>query len=125
MRICVIAPGVIPLLGRKQRYGGLELIVSLVTDELARRGHDVYLFASGDSETAAKLIGTVPTAIGLGVSFEEEKAINRRAYEMAVSEKPDIIWDNTIAFHSWEKLKDESGFNFKLKIRLHPEELVD
>ena len=36
-------------------YGGIELIVHLLTGELIRRGHEVTLFASGDSHTAAKL----------------------------------------------------------------------
>ncbi len=36
-------------------YGGIELIVHLLTNELVRRGHDVTLFASGDSRTDAKL----------------------------------------------------------------------
>jgi len=36
-------------------YGGTELVVSLLTDELVRRGHDVVLFASGDSESLATL----------------------------------------------------------------------
>src|SRR6185369_11386096 len=37
-------------------YGGTELVVSLLTEELVRRGHDVTLFASGDSLTQAKLV---------------------------------------------------------------------
>ncbi|MBE7383967.1 MAG: glycosyltransferase family 4 protein [Leptolyngbya sp. SIO1E4] len=36
-------------------YGGIELVVSLLTDELVRRGHDVTLFATGDSKTLAHL----------------------------------------------------------------------
>ena len=32
-------------------YGGTELVVGLLTDELVKRGHDVTLFASGDSIT--------------------------------------------------------------------------
>ncbi|MFW6359950.1 MAG: glycosyltransferase family 4 protein [Chroococcales cyanobacterium] len=36
-------------------YGGIELVVSFLTDELVNRGHDVTLFASGDSETIATL----------------------------------------------------------------------
>lgn len=36
-------------------YGGIELVVNLLTEELVRRGHDVTLFASGDSRTSAKL----------------------------------------------------------------------
>lgn len=37
-------------------YGGTERVVSLLTEELVRRGHDVTLFASGDSQTSAKLV---------------------------------------------------------------------
>ncbi|MFI5419431.1 MAG: glycosyltransferase family 4 protein [Nitrososphaerales archaeon] len=37
-------------------YGGTEMMVSLLTEELIRQGHDVTLFASGDSITRAKLI---------------------------------------------------------------------
>lgn len=37
-------------------YGGTERIVSYLTEELVRRGHDVTLFASGDSVTAATLV---------------------------------------------------------------------
>jgi glycosyltransferase involved in cell wall biosynthesis len=37
-------------------YGGTERVVSVLTEELVRRGHDVTLFASGDSTTSAKLL---------------------------------------------------------------------
>ena len=53
MRIAQIAPlweRVPPL-----TYGGIELVVSLLTNELVRRGHQVTLFATGDSRTIAKL----------------------------------------------------------------------
>src|ERR687885_2137295 len=53
MRIAQIAPLWEPV--PPFRYGGTELIVSLVTDELVRRGHEVTLFASGDSITKAQL----------------------------------------------------------------------
>src|SRR5579863_8409966 len=36
-------------------YGGTERVVSYLTEELVRLGHDVTLYASGDSETAARL----------------------------------------------------------------------
>jgi glycosyltransferase involved in cell wall biosynthesis len=36
-------------------YGGTEMVVSLLTEELVRRGHQVTLFASGDSQTLARL----------------------------------------------------------------------
>ena len=41
-------------------YGGIELVVSMLTEELVRRGHEVTLFASGDSITRAKLVSVVP-----------------------------------------------------------------
>src|SRR5437016_3816301 len=45
------------------RYGGTERVVSLLTEELVRRGHAVTLFASGDSTTAARLVPTVDVAL--------------------------------------------------------------
>ena len=53
MRIGMIAPPWFPL--PPQRYGGIEFVVSLLTEGLVARGHDVTLFASGDSETQARL----------------------------------------------------------------------
>src|SRR6478672_10880704 len=46
-------------------YGGTERIVSYLTDELVRLGHDVTLFASADSITAAGLVGCASTALRL------------------------------------------------------------
>jgi glycosyltransferase involved in cell wall biosynthesis len=54
MRIAQIAPlyeRVPPLM-----YGGTERVVSYLTEELVRQGHDVTLFASGDSITRARLV---------------------------------------------------------------------
>lgn len=53
MRIGMIAPPWFPL--PPQRYGGIEVVVSLLTEGLVARGHDVTLFASGDSRTEAHL----------------------------------------------------------------------
>ena len=44
-------------------YGGTERVVSYLTEELVRRGHDVTLFASGDSVTSAKLISGFPHSL--------------------------------------------------------------
>ncbi|MCD6177939.1 glycosyltransferase family 4 protein [bacterium] len=54
MRIAQVAPLWIPV--PPYNYGGTELIVSWLTEELVRRGHEVTLFASGDSKTSARLI---------------------------------------------------------------------
>src|SRR5690349_12108069 len=46
-------------------YGGTERVVSLLTEELVRRGHEVTLFASGDSTTSARLVPVTPEALRL------------------------------------------------------------
>lgn len=46
-----------------KKYGGIERIVSFLTEELVRRGHDITLFASGDSKTKAKLISVYPESL--------------------------------------------------------------
>lgn len=52
-------------------YGGTELVVSLLTEELVRRGHEVTLFASGDSITQAKLESVHSKALRLDSSVKE------------------------------------------------------
>jgi glycosyltransferase involved in cell wall biosynthesis len=52
-------------------YGGIELVVSLLTDELVRRGHEVVLFASGDSTSPARLESVHPHALRLDQSVRE------------------------------------------------------
>lgn len=57
MRIAQLAANMetVPPLG----YGGTELVVSLLTEELVKRGHEVTLFAVGTSQTKAKLVSVV------------------------------------------------------------------
>ncbi|MGZ3282959.1 MAG: glycosyltransferase family 4 protein [Xanthobacteraceae bacterium] len=52
-------------------YGGTERIVSYLTDELVRQGHDVTLFASGDSVSSAKLVRCVPMALRLDANVRD------------------------------------------------------
>jgi glycosyltransferase involved in cell wall biosynthesis len=69
MRIAQIAPlceRVPPKL-----YGGTERIVSYLTEELVRQGHEVTLFASGDSKTSAKLVPCCDTALRLNPSVKD------------------------------------------------------
>ena len=69
MKIAQIAPlmeSVPPRL-----YGGTERIVSYLTEELVGLGHDVTLFASGDSITAANLVSCVPKALRLDASVRD------------------------------------------------------
>ena len=52
-------------------YGGTERIVGYLTEELVRRGHEVTLFASGDSTTAARLIAAAPRALRLDTAVAD------------------------------------------------------
>src|SRR6187455_3051501 len=63
MRIAQIAPLMESVPPRF--YGGTERIVSYLTEELVRLGHDVTLFAAGDSMTSAKLVPCAPRALRL------------------------------------------------------------
>ena len=46
-------------------YGGTERVVSWLTEELVSLGHDVTLFATGDSVTSAQLVSVAPRALRL------------------------------------------------------------
>jgi glycosyltransferase involved in cell wall biosynthesis len=63
MKIAQIAPLIESVPPRL--YGGTERIVAYLTEELVRQGHDVTLFASGDSVTGANLVSCAPTALRL------------------------------------------------------------
>ena len=90
MRIAQIAPlheAVPPKL-----YGGTERVVSFLTEELVAQGHDVTLFASGDSITSAKLEPIWPRALRLDPAIRDPiaphmllmEAARRRADEFDV-----------------------------------------
>ncbi|MBV9529671.1 MAG: glycosyltransferase, partial [Bradyrhizobium sp.] len=69
MRIAQVAPlfeSVPPRL-----YGGTERVVYYLTEELVRQGHQVTLFASGDSMTSAELVGCTPRALRLDPSVRD------------------------------------------------------
>lgn len=61
MRIAQVAPLYEPVPPRG--YGGTERVVSWLTEELVRQGHEVTLFASGDSLTRAKLVPVCPMSL--------------------------------------------------------------
>jgi glycosyltransferase involved in cell wall biosynthesis len=69
MKIAQIAPlmeSVPPRL-----YGGTERVVSHLSEELVRQGHDVTLFASGDSVTSARLVAGTAQAIRLNPAIQD------------------------------------------------------
>lgn len=52
-------------------YGGTERVISYLTEELVRQGHDVTLFAAGDSITAARLVPGIPESLRLDPQRQE------------------------------------------------------
>jgi len=60
MKIAVLSPVWFPV--PPTRYGGIEWIVSLLAEGLVRAGHEVTLFASGDSSTQAELVSVYDEA---------------------------------------------------------------
>ena len=60
MRVAVLSPVWFPV--PPSGYGGIEWIVALLADGLVDAGHDVTLFASGDSRTRARLESVYPVA---------------------------------------------------------------
>ena len=102
MRIAQIAPlcECVP----PKLYGGTERIVSYLTEELVRQGHDVTLFASGDSKTLAKLVPCCDMALRLNPSTMDplpyhvmmvEQVRNKRASSISCTS----IW--TICTRRW------------------------
>jgi glycosyltransferase involved in cell wall biosynthesis len=69
MKIAQIAPLIESVPPRL--YGGTERIVSYLTEELVALGHDVTLFASGDSITLANLVPCVPRALRLDANVRD------------------------------------------------------
>ena len=61
MKIAQIAPPWISI--PPQNYGGTETIIAFIVEELVAQGHDVTLFASGDSITPAKLVSFYPKSL--------------------------------------------------------------
>jgi len=74
MRIAQVAPltEAIP----PQLYGGTERVVSWLTEELVELGHDVTLFASGDSQTSAKLEPMWPRSLRMDDTVRDPMALH-------------------------------------------------
>ena len=94
MRIAQVAPlyeSVPPRL-----YGGTERVVSCLTEELVRRGHDVTLFASGDSATRARLVPICPAALRLDQNCQDQLAHHILMLETVFTLKKDF---DLVHFH--------------------------
>ncbi|GBQ63946.1 glycosyltransferase [Ameyamaea chiangmaiensis NBRC 103196] len=94
MRIAQIAPlheAVPPKL-----YGGTERVVSFLTEELVAMGHDVTLFASGDSVTSARLNACWPRALRLDPAIRDPIAPHMLMMEQVARAAPDF---DVLHFH--------------------------
>lgn len=94
MRIAQVAPlyeSVPP-----QLYGGTERVVSYLTEELVELGHEVTLFASGDSHTRAKLVPACPQALWRDPNCRETLPQHVRLMQMVFE---DVSRFDLIHFH--------------------------
>lgn len=106
-----------------KKYGGTETIVYLLSREYLRLGHDVYLLASGDSQTPAKLIPIIPQSIrqkggkdGMGTWREFWKYVNvARQIEEINKIKPDFIHNHL----SWRLIAFENIIQFPMLSTVH------
>jgi glycosyltransferase involved in cell wall biosynthesis len=82
-------------------YGGTERIVSYLTEELVRQGHEVTLFASGDSTTQAKLVAACPRALWHDASCRETLPHHVRLMELVFADASrfDVIHFHTDYLH--------------------------
>ncbi|MFC1601998.1 glycosyltransferase family 4 protein [Pseudomonadota bacterium] len=82
-------------------YGGTERIVHYLTEELVHQGHEVTLFASGDSQTSAELRSVTPEALRLGNKCRD--VMTWHTLQLATvaqeAEDYDIIHFHTDFFH--------------------------
>lgn len=107
MRIAQIAPlheSVPP-----KTYGGTERVVHYLTEELVKQGHEVTLFASGDSKTSAELRPIVPEALRLSRERRDPYAwhLLQLAQVAKEAERFDILHFHTDFMHFplWRHLR--------------------
>lgn len=93
MRIAQIAPLWIPI--PPYTYGGTELVISWLCEELRRRGHQVTLFTTSDSKTSANLVPIWPKSLWRA-KLRSPHAVFSLLYEKLISlqDQFDIIHDH-------------------------------
>ena len=93
-------------------YGGTERIVSALTEALVVRGHDVTLFASGESKSGAKLVASRGSALRLDPSPKSDIAahLNMLAQVKSRADQFDVIHFHTDLLHFpiFEELADKT-----------------
>ena len=77
-------------------YGGSERVVSYLTEELVRQGHDVTLFASGDSVTSARLVAACRRSLRLDKNCVDQLAHHIRMLDLLFRDASDF---DIVHFH--------------------------
>jgi len=78
-------------------YGGTERVVHYLTEELVWRGHDVVLFASGDSKTSARLYPCVAEALRLGGQVDDSSVYSLIQLDQVIQQLDDF---DILHFHN-------------------------
>ncbi len=88
MRIAQIAPAweSVP----PQGYGGVERVVSYLTEELVRQGHDVTLFATADSRTSARLVPIAERGVRSDANLSDATPLHVAACERVFAQAHDF-----------------------------------
>jgi glycosyltransferase involved in cell wall biosynthesis len=84
-----------------QLYGGTERMVAYLVDELVDRGHDVTLFATGDSQTTARLVAICPEGLRLSHQLRDPLALHFVMIELVarLASEFDLIHFHVAPFH--------------------------
>ncbi|NTU69768.1 glycosyltransferase family 4 protein [bacterium] len=106
-----------------RKYGGTELVVSNLTEELVGMGHEVHLLASGDSKTSGKLVKLVPKAIRVMTKDVGQEKLREswkyvslsEAFKYLLNNKFDIIHQHV----GWRVSPFEKSFNVPFVTTCH------
>lgn len=107
-------------------YGGTERVVSFLTEELVRQGHEVTLFASGDSQTAANLVPGCDQALRLGEGYHNRTIRHMLMFEEVASRAGafDVIHSHADYFAFPVLMRQQTPFLTTLHGRLDQPEYV-
>jgi glycosyltransferase involved in cell wall biosynthesis len=101
LRIGLVAPPLLPV--PPPRYGGTERVIHAIAEGLHALGHEVTVFASGDSEVPCRLVATVPRACWTGGSPDIEASFDRVL---------DAAWPERDRFDVIHSHLETRGFDF-------------
>ena len=104
------------------KYGGIEIVVYNLAEELKKMGHDVTLLASGDSHTSTKLVKCVPKAIRTqrqARNFRTRIALNYQGVAKAIEVINDGDFDIVHNHFGWQPLLFKNSINTPMVTTLH------